>query len=135
MRRFIAVAAVGVLGFGLAGCGGDDDSASDGDTTTTAGGAESDTDASDGTVTVVATNFQFDPAEITAPHGEEVVITLRNEGSVAHTFTSDALGVDEEVAPGDSAEITVTVPHEGSAEFHCRFHEGSGMVGSISPPA
>ena len=64
--------------------------------------------------------------------GEKLTITLKNEGKLAHTFTSTALKVDKEVQPDKKAKVTVTVPSTGAAfQFHCDFHESSGMAGAM----
>jgi plastocyanin len=60
-----------------------------------------------------------------------VTVHLANEGNATHTFTSDSLGVDEELSGGDSSSVTITLPEEGAVEFHCRFHEGQGMKGAF----
>jgi plastocyanin len=73
----------------------------------------------------------FAPTFARGTPGEEVAVELVNEGDATHTFTSDALGVDEELSAGDSTSVSVTLPEEGAVEFHCRFHEGSGMKGAF----
>ena len=73
----------------------------------------------------------FAPTFARGTPGEEVTVELVNEGNATHTFTSDALGVDEELSGGDSSSVTITLPEEGAVEFHCRFHEGQGMKGAF----
>ena len=73
----------------------------------------------------------FAPTFARGTPGEEVTVELVNEGNVTHTFTSDSLGVDEELSGGDSSSVTITLPEEGAVEFHCRFHEGQGMKGAF----
>jgi plastocyanin len=73
----------------------------------------------------------FAPTFARGTPGEEVTVELVNEGNATHTFTSDALGVDEELSAGDSTSVTVTLPEEGAVAYHCRFHEGSGMKGAF----
>jgi plastocyanin len=73
----------------------------------------------------------FAPTFARGTPGAEVTVELVNEGNATHTFTSDALGVDEELGGGDSSSVTVTLPEEGAVEFHCRFHEGQGMKGAF----
>jgi plastocyanin len=73
----------------------------------------------------------FGPTFVKGSPGGSVTVELVNEGSATHTFTSDALGVDEEVGPGDEASVTVTLPDEDAVEFHCRFHEAQGMKGAF----
>jgi plastocyanin len=76
-------------------------------------------------------DFYFGPTFIQGTPGETVTVDLTNEGDAAHTFTSDALGADEELAPGDSSTVSVTLPEQGAVEFHCRFHENQGMKGAF----
>ena len=73
----------------------------------------------------------FAPTFAKGTPGEEVTVELHNEGSATHTFTSDALGVDEELSGGDTTSVTVTLPQEGAVEFHCRFHGSQGMKGAF----
>ena len=73
----------------------------------------------------------FGPTFVRGTPGQEVTVELVNEGDATHTFTSDALGVDEEVDADDEASVTVTLPDEGAVEFHCRFHEPQGMKGAF----
>jgi plastocyanin len=76
-------------------------------------------------------DFYFGPTFVKGTPGENVTVDLSNEGDATHTFTSDALGADEEVDPGDSSSVTVTLPADGAVEFHCRFHESQGMKGAF----
>jgi plastocyanin len=108
----------------LAACGDDN---GDGD-----GGVEADGGGGGG-LAVDLTDFRFSPDELDGTAGEAVSIELENTGSARHTFTGE--GVDEEVAPGDSATVEVTLPDSGNFDFFCRFHEGQGMVGSITTGA
>jgi plastocyanin len=78
-------------------------------------------------------NFYFEPTFIKLPGGSKVKLELFNEGSVAHTFTSEALGVDEELQPDARKEIEVDIGTETQYEFHCRFHGDQGMRGAFMP--
>ena len=136
MRRTMWVAAlvVAVVVLGACSDGGGDDAE---DTTTTAatedaGGTseEAGEDVSEGgALTVTARDFSFDPNQVEVEGGGEVNLTFANDGEVPHTFTSDALGVDERAAPGQTVDITFTAP-DGEAEFHCTIHPG--MIGSVT---
>jgi plastocyanin len=87
---------------------------------------------SNATLEMELDNFYFGPTFVKAKSGETIEIELENEGSAPHTLTSDALGVDEEVAPGDSATVEITVPSSGGAfRFFCRFHQANGMQGAV----
>jgi plastocyanin len=79
-----------------------------------------------------ADDYYFGPTFVKVKPGEKVTIELENEGNASHTFTSDSLGVDQQVAAGKSKKFTVTVPTDGTAfEFHCSFHEDMGMQGAF----
>ncbi|MGH9025282.1 MAG: cupredoxin domain-containing protein [Acidimicrobiia bacterium] len=83
------------------------------------------------TVEMEADDFSFAPTFTKAGSGSEVTVTVNNEGEAAHTFTIDDHDVDVEVAPGDTAEATVTVPDGSALRYYCRFHEGQGMQGAF----
>jgi plastocyanin/predicted small secreted protein len=73
----------------------------------------------------------FAPTFVRGTPGEQVTVELVNEGNATHTFTSDSLGVDEELSGGDSSSVSITLPEEGAVAFHCRFHEAQGMKGAF----
>ena len=111
------LAGVLVLSFVLAACGGDDDGGEE-----TGGGGE--TGAGGGTSITIA-DFAFDPSTISVSGPTEVTIT--NEDDAAHTFTLDDGSVDQEIAGGDTATVTVDVSE--STGFVCRFHPQ--MTGTV----
>jgi plastocyanin len=77
-------------------------------------------------------DFYFKPTFVKVKPGQKVTITVKNEGSVTHTFTSTALNVDKQISSGKSTKITVTIPSTGAVfQFHCNFHEGMGMKGGF----
>jgi plastocyanin len=78
-----------------------------------------------------ADDFYFEPTFVKATPGTTVTVTVENEGDATHTFTIDDAGVDEEVSPGDSAQVDVAVPDSGIANFYCRFHRSQGMQGAV----
>jgi plastocyanin len=81
-----------------------------------------------------ASNFAFQPTELSIDPGASTTVELTNGDDVDHSFTSDDLGLDEVVGGGESATITIDAPDEdGTHEFHCRFHpqmKGKVVVGS-----
>ena len=77
-------------------------------------------------------NFYFGPTVLTGSAGQKFTVELKNEGTVAHTFTIDSLNIDVELQPGESKSISVTFPQSGFTEFYCRFHRTSGMVGELT---
>jgi plastocyanin len=76
-------------------------------------------------------DYYFEPTFLKASPGATIHIELENEGDDTHTFTIDSLGIDQEVAPGDSATVDVTLPQEGAVRFYCRFHANMGMQGAF----
>jgi plastocyanin len=81
---------------------------------------------------IEADDYYFEPTFVKVQPGEKVRITLENEGSAAHTFTSDSLSIDQDVAAGKKVKFTVTVPSDGTAfAFHCDFHQSMGMQGAF----
>ena len=115
------LAGVFVLSLVVAACGGDDDGGEETGGDTTATGA---TDAGGGTSVTIA-DFAFDPSTISVSGPTEIMIT--NEDSAAHTFTLDDGSVDQEIAGGESATVTVDVSE--TTGFVCRFHPQ--MTGSV----
>jgi plastocyanin len=78
-------------------------------------------------------NFYFEPTYIKAPGGSTATLELFNEGSAPHTFTIDALEVDEELQPDERKTIEVELGTETRYEFYCRFHGDQGMRGAFMP--
>lgn len=115
----------------LAACGGDDD----GDATN--GDSEQSEDAGDDTgagssIELSAADNSFNPAEISAPAGEDVTVTFTNDGNNPHTFSSEDAGFDTDtVESGESADVTFTMPDE-ETQFICNVH-GESMSGTLVP--
>ena len=135
-NRVITVLVLGLVALlVLAACGGDDDDSSSGSGnkpqlsgtvndkgTKTVSGSQLELEADD---------FYFKPTFVDAKPGTKLTIEIENEGKNEHTFTIDSANVDQEIAPGKKAEVSVTVPASGNLNFYCRFHRGSGMQGAI----
>jgi plastocyanin len=135
-KRVITVLVLGIVALlVLAACGGDDDDSSSGSGnkpqlsgtvndkgTKTVSGSQ---------LAIEADDFYFKPTFVDAKPGTKLAIEIENEGKNEHTFTIDSANVDQEIAPGKKAEVSVTVPASGNLNFYCRFHRGSGMQGAI----
>lgn len=82
-------------------------------------------------ISVDLNDFFFDPTFIQGQPGQTLTIHLKNAGTMTHTFTSAALGVDKTLQKGETADVQVTLPQSGATEYHCRFHQSSGMQGAV----
>jgi plastocyanin len=128
----LALACVAV--FVLGACGGDDDG---GDTGGDGGGggdaaAAGECGGSGGTaLEISAENTEFSTAELSAPAGEQVTVTLTNDDSLPHTFTVSDLDCDTgNVDGGASADLSFTMP-DAETDYACTIH--SNMTGTLVP--
>ncbi|MDP9329945.1 MAG: cupredoxin domain-containing protein [Actinomycetota bacterium] len=71
----------------------------------------------------------FDPATFSVKTGD--TITVSNVGSVQHTFTITGEDVDVTNSPGASQDVTIDLA-PGTYPFICRFHQSSGMKGTLT---
>jgi plastocyanin len=120
-RWLRVLAGVFALSLVLAACGGDDDGGDE----TGGGGETAETGGGGGGTSITIAGFAFDPNTISVSGPTEVTIT--NEDPAAHTFTLDDGSVDQEIAAGESATVTVDVSE--STGFVCRFHPQ--MTGTV----
>jgi plastocyanin len=99
-------------------------------------GADDEGDAGGGQrVEVSATDFAFDPAEISADPGE-ITFALTNDGENPHALEIEGEGVDESsdtIDAGDTTDLTVEL-EEGTYEIYCPVgdHKDRGMVGTLT---
>src|SRR5437762_11946219 len=71
----------------------------------------------------------FTPASLSVKKGG--TISVQNVGSAAHTFTVTGKGIDVVNEAGASQDVTIDLP-PGTYPFVCRFHESSGMKGTLT---
>jgi plastocyanin len=123
-RLTSALAAASLLVL-AAGCGGSDDSAATADDSAPAASADG--------LTVVATEFAFDPADLSIAADEDVELTLENAGVVEHDITVDELDLEIYADASETVTETVNVP-AGTYEFYCSIpgHRTSGMEGTLT---
>jgi plastocyanin len=80
-------------------------------------------------VTVTQANYTFSPSTFTVASGD--TITLKNgTPSTPHTFTVTGEDVDVTVDPSSTRDVKIDLP-PGTYPFICRFHEASGMTGTL----
>jgi uncharacterized cupredoxin-like copper-binding protein len=116
----VGTALVGLL---LSACGGGGDGDGDGATPPPAGQ----------TLSVTASEFKFEPSQLTAPAGQDVTISLTNGGTVEHDLVIDEAGLKIHVQPGETATGTVNL-QAGTYTFYCSIpgHREAGMEGTLT---
>jgi plastocyanin len=126
--HLVALLAVALGAAALAGCGGDDETATTEPATTVA------QSGAGVTVTVQALDNSFRPETLTVAAGTEVVFENRgrNDHNVLPADGGDSWGVmTESFRPGDAYRHTFTEP--GEYPYYCSIHGTAevGMVGTI----
>jgi uncharacterized cupredoxin-like copper-binding protein len=125
MTRPVRLSALAAAALLAAGCGSDDDESS-GATTEASGGK---------TVDLSATEFAFDPKDVSVDAAGRVTFTVSNDGQETHALEVEGNGVEEEtdsIAPGESGTLTVDL-EPGEYELYCPIdgHREQGMEGTI----
>ena len=138
LKGVLATAAIAVFVLAVAACGGSsgDESSEEGGSTTIAGmtaqlHGTKDVSGETGKVEIELDDDYFEPTILKGKPGQTVTLELKNEGNNPHTLTISDQGIDQEVQPGDEAEVDVTFPQTGELAFVCTFHESNGMVGAL----
>ena len=117
-RLVVVLACVAMLG---AACGGDDADDAGGPT-------EGGSDGGAQSVSLTASDFAFDPTELSAASGGSIEFT--NEDDAEHNFTAEDAGINEDVDPSGSVSIDLTDVEAGSYEFFCEYHPDT-MTGTL----
>lgn len=84
--------------------------------------------------TVTASNYQFTPNKITVKKGDNIQITLNNQGGT-HDFVIDEFNVaSNQLSGGDNDLVTFVADKTGTYEFYCSIdgHRQMGMVGTLT---
>ena len=117
-RTILLLAVVALAAVALAACGGG--------ASTSGGGTPLN-------VTVTTTEFKYDPTTINATPGQTINLTVKNTGSVQHSFVFATANVKIIVDPGKSVTQTFTAPAAGTYTFECDIagHKEAGMVGQL----
>jgi heme/copper-type cytochrome/quinol oxidase subunit 2 len=77
------------------------------------------------TVSIVIKDHQFEPAEVHAPAGKPIAVTVKNLDSIAAEFESDALHVEKVIPPGREAVVRVRPLEPGRYNFFDDFHRAT----------
>jgi plastocyanin len=142
----MAVLALGLVPL-LAGCGSSGSSSTTTESsggggeseggTTTVGGLQANNHGTksvetSGKTEVELDDFYFEPTVLEGTPGQKVMLELKNEGKVEHSFTVDSQGIDKDIEPADEGEVAVTIPESGAISFYCKYHKSSGMAGALA---
>jgi len=79
----------------------------------------------DRTIEIHAHRYAFSPSDITIKKGETVRLKLFSD-DVTHSLLIKGLGVDQTIAKGHPAEVTVTPKQDGDFPGQCGHFCGSG---------
>ena len=78
-----------------------------------------DAEATDAAATVILSDFEFDSDEYSFEGGSQIVV--KNDDPFMHTFTVEALDIDEAITPG--SETLIEIPGDaGDFTLFCRPH-------------
>jgi plastocyanin len=125
MRAIILALLLFGAALGLAACGGygsSSNSNSNSSSTSSSGSGKTEVELDD---------YYFKPKTIEGDPGKKITLELKNEGNTEHNFSLDEQSVSTDVAAGDEAEVTVTVPKSGTLTFYCKYHRSQGMTGTL----
>ncbi len=120
-RTIVFLTAIALVAVLVTACGGGASSGSAG------GGAAKN-------VTVTATEFKFDPATIDATPGQTINLTVKNNGTIQHTWVLPQSNVKLTIDPGKTVSQTFTAPSTpGTYQYECDIagHKEAGMVGQL----
>jgi uncharacterized cupredoxin-like copper-binding protein len=111
-----------------AGCGSDDNESSSG----TSGGT---TSAGEQSVELSASEYAFDPSDVSIDASGKVTFRVSNDGQQTHALEVEGNGIEEEtenISPGESGTLTVDLK-AGEYEFYCPIdgHRDQGMEGTL----
>lgn len=84
-------------------------------------------------VMVAATEFEFDPADVSIPADTPTTVMLENNGVVEHDWTVEGTDIEIYTEPGESNAAEVELP-AGEYTVYCSIpgHRDAGMEGTLT---
>ena len=84
-------------------------------------------------VTLIAEDIVWSTTLIEAQVGQEIQLTIRNDGVLDHNFEVVELAINVLLTPGESQTFSFVISEAGSIDFICSIpgHEEAGMAGII----
>lgn len=81
---------------------------------------------------LAARDFRFQPTEFLVTAGQQVTITVVNEGKATHNLSIPSIPVDLDFEAGKKGTVIFVPPSQtGGIEFFCKFHAEQGMKGTF----
>jgi heme/copper-type cytochrome/quinol oxidase subunit 2 len=74
------------------------------------------------TIAITIKDHTFDPAEVHAPAGKPIALSVKNLDAIAAEFESEALHVEKVVPPGREAVVRIRPLEPGRYNFFDDFH-------------
>jgi plastocyanin len=87
---------------------------------------------------VEAADYAFAPASVTGRPGSRLRLRVTSQSSTLHNISIPEQAVDQDIEPGSTVEVSVTMPSAGVVPFFCKFHAALGQRGELvadGPPA
>jgi plastocyanin len=77
-------------------------------------------------------DFNYSPNNLTARAGQQVQVTVRNNGQLPHTFTIDGVANTNTIAAGATGTASFTPSATGTLVFYCTIHGRQTMSGQLT---
>lgn len=81
-------------------------------------------------LSIEAGDSYFEPTCQTGVLRGSVTLRVKNNGRVLHNISVAEQGIDQDIAPGESARVKLEIG-KGSLRFLCKYHSAAGMVGAL----
>jgi plastocyanin len=76
-------------------------------------------------------SYFFDPTVFAGSGGQTITLSIHNTTDTTHNFSLPQQQIDQDVPPGQTVQVSVTLPASGELVFFCRFHRSRGMLGAL----
>ena len=78
-------------------------------------------------------DYYFGPTVLRGKAGQELTLSLTNEGAELHNLTLQDQSIDTDISAGQSeVKVKVKFPAAGSLTFFCEYHLDTGMRGELT---
>jgi len=85
-------------------------------------------------IQITAQDIRWEVGKLEVQVGQPVRFVITNEGLLDHNFELQELGIDENIAAGETIEINAVFEKVGEFVFRCNVpgHAEAGMVGTVT---